>query len=75
MSCRKVTVQNYEGREDGGHRQRGKGEEKKIKVVFPTGGGESTNPEKTEALYASIQSWGTVEEGNIPFPYWKGVDE
>ena len=28
-----------------------------------------------EALYASVQLWFTVEECDIPFPYWKGVDE
>ena len=48
---------------------------RKEKVVFLTGGGEATNPEKMEAFYASVQSWGTEEEDNIPFPSWKGVDE
>ena len=28
-----------------------------------------------EALYASMRSWGTEEEGNIPSPSCKGVDE
>ena len=55
------------------------GEEKdsiiKYKGVFLTGGGEDTNPENMETLYASVQSWGTEEEDNIPFPDWKGVDE
>ena len=36
------------------------------------GGGETTNPENMEALYASLQSWGDEEEYDI---YWKGVDE
>ena len=27
------------------------------------------------ALYASLRSWGMEEEGVIPFPDWKGVDE
>ena len=44
-------------------------------MVFLTGGGETTNPEKMEALYASVRSWGTEEEDDIPFPSWKGVDE
>ena len=28
-----------------------------------------------EALYISVRSWGMEEEGDIPFPSWKGVDE
>ena len=32
---------------------------RKEKVVFPTGGGENTNPEKMRDLYASVRSWGT----------------
>ena len=44
-------------------------------MTFPTGGGEATNPEKMEYLSAPIQSWGTEEEGYIPFQSWKGVDE
>ena len=48
---------------------------KKQKVTFPTGGCEATNPENMEALYASVQAWGTEEQGDIIFPYWKGVDE
>ena len=48
------------------------GEEKekrrKDKVVFQTDGGESTNPESMEALYASLQSWGTEKEDDITFP-------
>ena len=48
---------------------------RKEKVVLPTGGGEATNTEKIEDLYASVQSWGSEQEGNLPFPSWKGVDE
>ena len=44
-------------------------------MVFPTGGGEATNLENIEALYASVRSWGMKEEGGILFPPWKGVDE
>ena len=44
------------------------------KVVLLTGGGEYTNPENMEALYASIQSWSTEEEDDILFPDCKGVD-
>ena len=44
-------------------------------MVIPTGGSEATNPENTEALYASVRSWGTEEEGETTFPYWKGVEE
>ena len=44
-------------------------------MVFLTGVGEATNPEKIEDLYASVRSWSTEEEYDIPFPYWKGVDE
>ena len=51
-----------------------RGEEKK-KGHFTKGGCEATNLENMEALYASIRSWGMEEEGNIPFPSWKGVDE
>ena len=46
----------------------------KYKVVFYTGGGEATNPEKTEDLYASVQSWGTEEEDDITFSTWEGVN-
>ena len=53
----------------------GKERRRKEKVVLPTGGGEATNPENMEALYASVRSWGTEEEDTIPFPYWKGFDE
>ena len=35
---------------------------RKDKVIFLTGGGEATNPENMEALYASVRSWGTEEE-------------
>ena len=44
-------------------------------MVFPTGGGEATNPENMEALYASIRSWGTEEEDKITSPDLKGVGE
>ena len=44
-------------------------------MVLPIGGGEDTKPENMEALYAYIRLWGTEEEDNTPFPYWKGVDE
>ena len=44
-------------------------------MVFPPGGGEAINPENIEALYSSVRSWGTEEEGDIPFTSWKGVDE
>ena len=43
-------------------------------MLFPTGGGEATNPENVEALYASVRSWYMEEEDNIPFPDCKGVD-
>ena len=42
-------------------------------MVFPTGGGEATNPDNVEALYAYVRSWVTEEEENIPFPDWKEV--
>ena len=47
----------------------GEGNERRIKekVVFPTGGGEATNPEKAKALYSLIWSWCTEEEDDIPF--------
>ena len=32
---------------------------RKDKVISPICGGEATNPEKMDALYASIRSWGT----------------
>ena len=44
-------------------------------MVLPTGGGEATNPENMEALYASVRSWGTEEEGDIAFQSWKVVYE
>ena len=44
-------------------------------MLLLPGGDEATNTEKMEALYASVRSWGTEEEDNIPFPDWKGVDE
>ena len=44
-------------------------------MVFLTGGGEATNPENMEALYASVRSWGTEKEYYIPFEEWKEVDE
>ena len=28
-----------------------------------------------ESLHASVQSWSTEEENDIPFIYWEGVDE
>ena len=46
----------------------------KEKVVLPTGGGEANNPEKMEAFYASVRSWGTEGEVDIHFPSWKVVD-
>ena len=45
------------------------------RAILPMGGGEATSLENMEALYASLCSWGTEEEDNIPFPYWKGIDE
>ena len=48
---------------------------RKEKVAFPTGRGEATNPENMEALYASVQLWGTEKEGDIPFPSWNLFDE
>ena len=48
---------------------------RKEKVVFPTGIVEYTNPEKVEALYASIRSWVTKEEDATPFTDWKVVGE
>ena len=48
---------------------------RKDKAVFPTGGGEATNPENMKALYKSVWSWGTEEEDKITFPDWKGVDD
>ena len=48
---------------------------RKEKAVFPTGGYEAKNPEKMEALYAYVRSWGTEEESAITFTSWKGVDE
>ena len=44
-------------------------------MVLPTGGGEATNPKNIRALYASVWSWGTEKEEDIPFPFWKGVEE
>ena len=47
------------------------GEEKESRrkdtVIFLTGGGEATNPDNIEALYAFVRSWGTEEEDDIPF--------
>ena len=34
-TARQVTFQSYVGRQDGGHRQGGKREEKKIKISIP----------------------------------------
>ena len=48
---------------------------RKDKVVFPTGGGESTKPKNVEALYVYVQSWVMEEKYNIPFTSWKGVDK
>ena len=48
---------------------------RKYKVVLQKGGGEDTNLENMEDLYAAIRSWVTEEEDDIPFPSWKGVDE
>ena len=64
----------FGGRQDSGHIHRVKGEDNKRKLVFPAGGGEYTNPEKMEASYAYVQSWRTEEEDEIPFLYWKVVD-
>ena len=44
-------------------------------MLLLPGGDEATNTEKMEALYASVLSWGTEEEDNIPFPPWNGVYE
>ena len=48
---------------------------KKRKVIFPTGRGESTKPEKIEALYAHVRSWGAKEENDIHFPEWRVVNQ
>ena len=48
---------------------------RKDKVVFPKGGGEAINPENMEDLYESVWLWGMEEEDDIPFTYWKSVDE
>ena len=48
---------------------------RKYKVVLSKGGGEDTNLENMESLYASVRLWGTEEEDEITFPPWKGVDE
>ena len=53
----------------------GKERRRKEKVVLPTSGGEATNLENMGALYSSVCSWDTEEEGDINFPSWKGVDE
>ena len=54
----------------------GKEKEKtrKYKVVLLKGGGEDTNLENMEALYASIRSWGTEEEDDTHFSIikWSG---
>ena len=47
----------------------------KYTVIFSTEGGEDTNPEKTEALYTSLNSWVAEKEGEINFTDQKGVDE
>ena len=47
----------------------------KYKVVFPTVGGEATNPSNMEPLYASVRSWVIEKEDDIPLPDWKVVDE
>ena len=44
-------------------------------MVLLKGGGEDTNLENMEALYASVHSWGTEEDDDIPFTSWKGVGE
>ena len=44
-------------------------------MTFPIGGGEATNLENMEALYASVRSWVKEEEDNITFQIWKGVDK
>ena len=43
-------------------------------MLLPPGGGESTNLENMEDLYASARSQGTEEEDNIYFPTWKETD-
>ena len=48
---------------------------RKEKLVFPKSGGEAKKPENMEALYASVRSWGTEEEDDIPFPSWKRVEK
>ena len=43
------TVETYRKKKD---------RRRKEKAVLPTGGGEATKPVNTEALYASVRSWG-----------------
>ena len=43
--------------------------------IFLTGGGEATNTENMEGLYASVRSWGTEEEDDTTFTDWKEIDE
>ena len=44
-------------------------------MIFPTVGGESTNPENMEALHKYVHSWSTEEYDNIYLPSWNGVDQ
>ena len=46
---------------------------RKYMSIFPTLGGEATNLEKMEYLYASVWSQGMEEEYGVPFPECKVV--
>ena len=39
------------------------------------GGGEAKTTENMEYLYVYVRSWGTEEEEDTHFTYWKVVDE
>ena len=56
---------------DGEESQRNRKDTAKLTI----GGGEATSSENVEALYASIQSWGTEEEDEISSTDWKVVDK